>query len=573
MLDADQFILRAMLDEGRLSAEVVDRAREKAVAAKTSVMEALVQGGVLTHRDIAVEHALLCEYPFVELDAFQVDIRNSRLIPQRLAEDLSAFPLFVIGDVATVAMADPLNLQTIDRLNQALRCRIDPVVADAERLRALIARAYSLALSEDGTDTAVDEGELTSGVEPIVVAVNQILYAAAECGSSDIHISPDEKRLHLRYRVDGVLQPQQGPDLTLHGGIVQRLKVMSRLDLTQTRRPQDGKFRFSFKGMDIDVRLSVLPTVHGENVVMRLLRPAAQIGAIADLGMPPAMTAAFEQMIEKPHGIILVTGPTGSGKTTTLYTALNHINTPDRNIMTIEDPVEIRLPMIRQVQANHEVGLTFATALRSILRQDPDVILVGEIRDEETAKIAVQAALTGHLVFSTLHTNDAVGSIARLRDFGLPSFAINNALLGAIAQRLVRKVCEACAQPYTPTEQETLALGLVRTTGDRFLRGRGCAKCMSMGYKGRMGVYEMLRVTPSIHHLIEEGATGNDIAASAKAGGMRMMLEDGIAKARAGMTSVEELGKLNATLTEALAKPGADPHADIPDAQPSRSAA
>ncbi|MEQ8850288.1 MAG: GspE/PulE family protein [Phycisphaerales bacterium] len=551
MFDGGQFIIQSMIDSGRITPLDVERANERAVASGVEVTDALVQISATTHRDLAVEHALICEYPYVELDAFRIDLHNCRAIPQRIAEQLCVFPLFLIDDVATVAMADPLDLASIDRLTQTLKCRIEPVVCDNERLRALIARAYSMAL--ESTPDGQDETEsLTSGAEPLVVAVNQILYSAADAGASDVHISPDEKRLHLRYRIDGVLQPQQGPEIGMHAGIVQRLKVMAHLDLTQSRKPQDGKFKFHFRGQDIDVRLSTLPTIHGENIVMRLLRPAAQIGSIGELGMSPKVTDQFEQMITKPHGIILVTGPTGSGKTTTLYTALNQINEPDVNIMTIEDPVEIRLPMIRQVQANPGVGLTFASALRSILRQDPDVVLVGEIRDEETARIAVQAALTGHLVLSTLHTNDAIGSIARLRDFGIPSFAINNALLGVVAQRLVRRVCDACERPHNPTTQELELLGAVREPGDQFVDGRGCAKCFSTGYKGRLGVYELFRITPAVHRLIERGANGSELERLARELGMRSMLEDGIDKARRGLTTIAEVSTLNALLAEDL---------------------
>ncbi|MEZ6318436.1 MAG: GspE/PulE family protein [Phycisphaerales bacterium] len=552
MLDAGQFVIRSLIDQGRVSREAVERAEEQAASSSVSVVDALVHMGATTHRDVALENALICEYPFVELDAFRVDIRNSKLLPQRMSEELCAFPLFVIDDVATVAMADPLDLAAIDRLNQRLRRRIDPVVCDVERLRSLIARAYSLAATEGIGSDSDEEEALASADEPIVVAVNQILYAAAEAGASDVHIGPDEKRLHLRYRIDGMLHPQQGPDIGMHSGIVQRLKVMAKLDLTQTRRPQDGKFRFTYKGQTIDVRLSVLPTVYGENAVLRLLRPATQMGTIRELGMPEEIGSEFERIIAKPHGIILVTGPTGSGKTTTLYTALHYINTPDRNIMTIEDPVEIRLPMIRQVQAASEVGLTFASALRSILRQDPDVLLVGEIRDEETAKIAVQASLTGHLVFSTLHTNDAVGSITRLRDFGIPNFAINDALLAALAQRLVRRVCPDCAQAYSPTSEELTRFRIAPQTDDAFKRGRGCGKCMTMGYRGRVGVYEMLRVTPAIRSMIERGENAGEIETAARRVGMRSMLEDGIAKARKGLTTVDELSRLSATLDESL---------------------
>ncbi|MBY0261131.1 MAG: GspE/PulE family protein, partial [Phycisphaerales bacterium] len=343
-----------------------------------------------------------------------------------------------------------------------------------------------------------------TGKEPIVAAVNQIVAQGIDLGASDIHIGPDEHQLHLRYRVDGELQPHKGPGLDAHIGIIQRLKVMSGLDLTVTRRPQDGKFRFSHNGREVDVRLSLIPTVSGENAVLRLLSSASSIRGFGELGFPPKQLAFFEEVIEHPHGMILVTGPTGSGKTTTLYTALKRLNTPDRNIMTIEDPVEIRMPMIRQVQANPEIGMTFAGALRSMLRQDPDVVFVGEIRDEETARISVQAALTGHLVLSSLHTNDAAGAIPRLRDLGCPPFAVNAALLCVLAQRLVRRVCPDCAAPDHPEPLLLEKFGLAAGEGT-LVRGKGCAKCGSTGYRGRLGVYEMLSVTPAIRRAVERG--------------------------------------------------------------------
>jgi len=382
-----------------------------------------------------------------------------------------------------------------------------------------------------------------------VAAVNQILAAAIDQGSSDVHVNPDEHDVHLRYRIDGVLRSQQAPGRAAHAGIVQRLKVMAKLDLTQTRKPQDGKFRYVHRGQSVDVRLSLVPTIHGENVVMRLLRSAATIGTIDALGMPTDVAGWYREAITKPNGMILVTGPTGSGKTTTLYTALASINSPDRNIMTIEDPVEVRLPMIRQIQVNSEIGLTFASALRSVLRQDPDIVLVGEIRDQETAKIAVQAALTGHLVFSTLHTNDAVGSVARLRDFDVPGFAINNALLCAIAQRLVRRVCEQCAMPFSPTADEIKLLGLPE--GSKGFRvGAGCAACVNTGVRGRLGVYEMMRMTSRVRRLIESNATSSEIRAAAGQEGMRSIWDDGVEKARDGMIPVGELLKLRATFEE-----------------------
>ncbi len=553
MQDVSQFVIRSMLDDGQITPEEFERARVQAAQDEGDITQTLLDLRVITGRELAIARAKICEYPFVDLDMFEVDFQNALRVPKQVAEKLNVFPLFILGEIATVAMEDPLNLNAIDQINQLLKVQIDPVICDSDQLSGLIARAYSLARAAGIVrDYNHKDEDLTTGEEPIVVAVNQVIAAAIDSGASDVHLNPDENALLLRYRIDGVLQSQQAPDMSVHAGMVQRLKVMAQLDLTQTRRPQDGKFRFNHGDQVIDVRLSLLPTVHGENAVLRLLRPASDIGSIHDLGMPSDMTEQFEKMVAKPHGMILVTGPTGSGKTTTLYTALSHINTPSRNIMTIEDPVEIRLPMIRQIQANHEIGLTFASALRSILRQDPDVVLVGEIRDEETAKIGVQAALTGHLVLSTLHTNDAVGSIARLRDFELPPFAINNALLGVIAQRLVRRVCECCSESVTPSHGELGAIGLTDADTVGFVSGSGCSRCMNTGFHGRLGVYEMLRVTSAIQQLIEADATTKEIGVCARTEGMRSMLDDGIGKARLGLTAISEMSKLNASLDHDL---------------------
>lgn len=548
MLDTSEFIIQALIEYGSLDEAAAARLSDFAREHEVCFDEAVIRSNIISPRDVAVVKAMICEYPFVEIKNYDIDIRHSRCLPKSMSERLRAFPLFIFGDIATVAMEDPLDLHAIDELRQSLRKQIDPVVCDAQQLRLLITRAYTL---DTGVSEAVedaDELELDNHSEPIVAVVNQILFNAAEAMASDIHINPEDKALMLRYRVDGVLQTQRGPDVSMHEGLIQRLKVMAHLDVTQSRRPQDGKFRFKHSGVPIDVRLSIIPTIHGENAVLRLLSSASQIGQIKDLGMPLDVADAFSQMISKPHGIVLVTGPTGSGKTTSLYTALNEINSPDRNIMTIEDPVEIRLPLVRQVQVNNEIGMTFAGALRSILRQDPDVILLGEIRDAETAKIAVQSALTGHLVFSTLHTNDAIGAIPRLREFGVPPFAINNALLGVMAQRLVRRVCQECVTPYNPEEAELVELGIDPSDRHNFVKGKGCPKCMSLGYKGRLGVYELLSATSAVRELIDQGATASEIFKHARSEGMRLMLEDGIEKAKLGLTTLDEVRKLRATI-------------------------
>lgn len=546
MLDSSHFLLRSLLQDGVVRQPDVERAAEQARVTGVSVPEALVAIGVLSSRVLAISRAKITEYPFVDLAAFAVDITNAELLPRAVSERFSAFPLFIIDGLATVAMVDPLNLQAIDLIRSTLKRDVDLVICDPEQLRALIAKAYSLSRvkSEGPAAPSEQDADLTTGDEPIVAAVNQILASAMELGASDVHIGPDEHDLHLRYRIDGVLLPQQGPAKAAHGGIVQRLKVMAKLDLTQSRKPQDGKFRFTHQGQYVDVRLSLIPTIHGENVVMRLLRSAAAIGPISSLGMPDDISKAYEEYVHRPHGMILVTGPTGSGKTTTLYTALNAINSPDTNILTIEDPVEIRLPLVRQMQANADVGVTFASALRAFLRQDPDVILVGEIRDPETARIAVQAALTGHLVFSTLHTNDAVGAIPRLRDFELPLFAINAALLCTMAQRLVRRVCPQCAAPESADTAPPRGFGIRPSDMPSFVKGAGCAACKSTGYKGRLGVYEMLRMTPAVQNVVERGGTAAELREIAAADGMRLMWQDGLDKARRHLTTVWELSKL-----------------------------
>lgn len=546
MFETSEYVLRSLIEDKRISEEDAARAVEASSADGSSLEGTLVRMGLVSARNLALAKAMICEYPFVDLDSFEAEIENCQLLSREFAESHGVFPLFVFDKVATVAMLDPLNLIAIDGLSQALRVEIDPVIADADRLNSLIRRAYSLvSVRGDEPSTTMDaviEDALDS--EPIVAAVNQILDAAVTAGASDVHMCPDEDTLHLRFRIDGVLETQQGPDLTTHSSIVQRLKVMAELDVTQTRRPQDGKFRFSHKSSPIDVRLSLLPTIHGENAVLRLLRPGKSIGTLNDLRMPTKVHDEFEGSISQPHGLVLVTGPTGSGKTTTLYTALARLNTPDRNVMTIEDPVEIRLPWVRQIQANPEVGLTFAAALRSILRQDPDVVLVGEIRDQETARIAVQASLTGHLVFATLHTNDAVGSLARLSDFEIEPFAINSSLLGTLAQRLIRRVCPACARPDQAEARVLAQVGLDATAAASLVRGEGCAKCRSTGYAGRLGVYEYMLLTGPLQEMIERGESIRAIREAARSGGMQTLLDHGIEKALAGETSIDELSKL-----------------------------
>ena len=553
MSERAEYVVSAMLEEGVVTQEQINGCMAHAREHNVPVAEALVMQKVVTRRQVAITIAEISECQFVDLDAYEINIRNSKLLAQSAAEQLRAFPLFALGDSISVGMIDPLDLAAVDQLRRLLKTEIEPVLCEQEALLDLIARAYSLSAgsSEKQTDQGEGPKSLVTGEEPIVAAVNQILSQGAQEGASDIHIGPDEHELHLRFRIDGNLQKRHGPAKSAHSGIVQRLKVMASLDLTQTRRPQDGKFRFLHAGKPVDVRMSIIPTIYGENVVLRLLASGAGINDFIDLGISMDTVDGIMGFLARPHGMFLVTGPTGSGKTTTLYTAIKKLNTPDRNVMTIEDPVEIRMPMVRQLQVNAEIGLTFAGALRSILRQDPDVVLVGEIRDEETGRIACQAALTGHLVLSTLHTNDAPGSVGRLRDMGCPPFMINAALMGALAQRLVRRICPHCSVPDQPDELLLRRFGLDADHAG-LVRGAGCGKCMSSGFRGRVAVTELFTMNPELQKLVEAGGAAADIREVAVGAGMRPMWRDGLEKALSGFTTLEEVGRIVAvTLDEA----------------------
>jgi type IV pilus assembly protein PilB len=539
----DVFLERALIEDGLIDDQKIAAARRYAQENELDLIDGLIKSKTLAGRDIALSRAQLCETPFVGLSDFEPCYANTHLLPRSVAERCCAFPLFMIDGVLTLAMDDPLNLGATDQIRQIVKCEVDPVLAERDELRALITRAYSLTSGQ--ADRPREEAQpqaemINESSQPVVAAVNQLLADAASQGASDIHINPDERELHVRYRIDGVLQVKQGPPLSMHPSLVQRLKVMANLDLTQTRRPQDGKFRFNHEGRAIDVRLSTMPTVCGENVVMRLLANSQTIHTFVDLGIPGAVAKELEGLLAQPYGMILVTGPTGSGKTTTLYSALGKINDPSCNLMTIEDPVEIRLPYVRQIQVHPEIGLTFASALRSVLRQDPDVVLVGEIRDSETATIALQAALTGHLVLSTVHTNDAVGAVARLRDFGLPSFVINSAVLGVLAQRLVRRVCDKCAAPDKIDSFVRHRFQLEPKAGG-FVKGKGCGRCGQTGYRGRVGIYELLAFSPGVRAVVEQGGSVERVRELAVSNGMRQMWQDGLEKARLGHTTLEEV--------------------------------
>lgn len=478
-------------------------------------------------------------------------------IPIGYAKDNLAVPLEIDGQTIRLAVADPSNNRILNDLSVMTGCRIIPCLAEADRLMAAINQGYETltgggdnSISDIGKDdldmdeTVQMEDLLdTSDEAPIIRFVNGLLTQAYRQRASDIHIEPFENEAVVRYRVDGVLYEVQRPPHRALANIVSRLKIMANLDIAEKRLPQDGRFSVRIAGKQADVRVSTLPTAFGERVVLRLLDKSSGLLGLEDIGIDGDLLPQIERMINKSHGIFLVTGPTGAGKTTTLYSALSAINSKEQNIITVEDPIEYQLPGVGQIQVNAKINLTFAQGLRSILRQDPDIIMVGEIRDSETAKIAVQAALTGHLVFSTLHTNDSAGALARLVEMGVEPFLAASALVGVMAQRLVRTVCPHCRVSYRPdlTLLEQLFEGEAIPADATFYKGRGCSHCMQVGYLGRTGLYELLEVTDPIRQLVTGNADAASIRNQALTMGMVPLRKAGLKKVLAGETTVEEI--------------------------------
>ncbi len=482
------------------------------------------------------------------------------LVPVHVARRYRIIPLSKEKNVLSVAMSDPLNVFALDDLKRVTGCRIEPVVSSEAQVIKAIEQYYT---SKDALSAVEDIGEVALEIvgeeeeeeeigaaelreraeeAPIVKLVNSIIFQAVEDGASDIHLEPAEKSLRVRYRIDGVLHEIMSSSRKLQPAVLSRIKIMAALDIAEKRIPQDGRFQVRAGGREIDIRTSIFPTVFGEKGVLRILDRASATVSLDQLGLLADSRKKFENMITKPNGIILVTGPTGSGKTTTLYSMLEKINSLEKNIITLEDPVEYHLDIIIQSQVNPKVGMTFAGGLRSILRQDPDVIMVGEIRDLETAEISVQAALTGHLVLSTLHTNDAPGAITRLLDMKIEPFLISSSLLGVVAQRLVRKICSECKKEYVPGLEVIDRVGSLKSGGEiTFYKGEGCKACKETGYKGRIGIFELMTMDGEIKMLLGARAQSGRIKKAAMDAGMQTLQEDGMDKVRRGITTVEEV--------------------------------
>ena len=518
-------------EQGVISPKVLEGARVKERETGKSLRKILVESGALSEEDMVNFIAQQMGITRIELSNYLIDTKVIDCIPEALARKYQLVPVLKIGKNVTCAMVDPLNIFALDEIRMKTTFTVEPAVASETEVRKALDEYYGVkgTMEEvihglDEKKLGIKEGEeielkrLEGIVEepPVVRLVNMMVMEAVRESASDIHIEPEEDSLSIRFRVDGILHEKESPPKHFQSAIISRIKVMANLDIAERRKPQDGRFHMKMENKQIDVRVSCVPIIHGENVVMRLLDAGSVILGLDQLGFAGEMMEKYKKLLEHPHGIILVTGPTGSGKTTTLYTSLNILNTPDKNIITVEDPVEYRLPGVRQIQVNPQADLTFANGLRAILRQDPDIIMVGEIRDLETAEIAIQAALTGHLVFATLHTNDAPGAITRLLDMGLESYLISSSVVGVIAQRLVRIFCKEC-------------------------KGKGCKVCLNTGYKGRRGIYELMIPDEQIRKLIANKAALDEIRQAVLKTGMKTMREDGLEKVEKGLTSREEV--------------------------------
>jgi len=550
----------ALLEDGALSAPQLDKALADQRASGRMLGEMLVEQGVITSAVLVNSLAKCLGVKGVTLRHGLIDPALVKLIGEDELAKLCVIPMFKVRNTLTVAMAEPQSLPTIDRLRRLTNCKIQPVLAMDQNIREYLKKyasgdvdvdAFLTSLVESDVEViereTVDEGpatDLDKMVEgsPIINLVNVALLTSIKDGASDIHIEPDRKGTRVRYRIDGVLRDLMKPPPGMHAAIVSRVKVIGKMDIAEKRMPQEGRVRIVAEGRDIDLRVSSMPTLLGEKLCIRILDKANLRVRLEDLGFRNDAMESFVRVLKQPHGLVLVTGPTGSGKTTTLYSALDLIRSPELNILTVEDPVEYQLDGINQINVQESIGFNFARCLRSILRQDPDVIMVGEIRDEETARVAVQAALTGHLVLATLHTNDAPGAIARLLDMGIESYLLSSAINGVVAQRLARKVCTACATKYYPEAGVLEDAGLTeRGQGRSFRKGAGCPQCHNSGFKGRVGVYEMMEVTDDIRRLIHRGAATHDLRDKLQERGDLSLRDEGVLLALEGQTSLEEI--------------------------------
>lgn len=566
MTSADDFIIQLLSDKGLVSADVISGARSQLEGEGVGVdvidsriIDLLVEKKYTRFEDIVKALSEEFGIPEIDLNDLRIEDDVKKLLPKEEALKYGVFPISVHEGQLEIAISDPLNVNASDDISHLVGMPLDMRLASPDAIKRAIEEHYGSSTYDgmfegvgDSSDggIAIEEGA-SEEEAPIIRYVHKLITEAVRRRASDIHLEPLEKRFRVRYRIDGVLLEVENPPKRLQPSIISRLKLMANISIAEKRIPQDGRIQIAYEKKDIDLRVSSLPTVYGESIVMRILDKEGLRLGLPELGFFSDDQTVFERVVSMADGIFLVTGPTGSGKSTTLYSAINFLNHPDTKIITVEDPVEYQMSGVNQVQVKREVGMTFAAALRSMLRQAPNIIMVGEIRDLETAEIAINASLTGHMVFSTLHTNDAASAVTRLVDIGVKPFLVSASLRAVLAQRLVRKSCAQCKESYIPDSKVLQALNIneIEAAKMSFMKGRGCPKCNGIGYKGRMGLFEIFLVNEELQQMVYEGRTLVEIRQKARELGMRTMREDGIRKISSGLTTPDEV--LKVTMNEA----------------------
>jgi type II secretion system protein E len=569
MAKAGKDFTEILIKKGIIGRDQVSEAVSMQQSSGVKLQDAIVRLGYATMDEVMQAMAEQFGMEYIHLEEVQIPNAVIQLVPESVARENVVLPMSQDNGALKIIMSDPMDFETVDKLRFILNRDIEIALAARESIQEAINKHYGQTETEsvdsmlqEFTDTAIDfteteaTGQIAANVvdadAPIVKLVNLIIQEAVNLRASDIHIEPFSDRVRVRYRIDGVCVERDSPPRRLLGALTSRIKIMGSIDIAEKRRPQDGRIKLQVSGKDIDLRVSVLPSNHGQSIVMRILNKESIMVSIRELGFGEEDYRRFQAIIKRPNGIFLVTGPTGSGKTTTLYGALNELNRPDKKIITAEEPVEYYLPGVNQTEVKAHIGLTFARIIRAMLRQSPNIILVGEIRDKETADMAIQASLTGHLVFSTLHTNDAPGAITRLIDIGVQPFLVASSVMAVMAQRLVRKVCPKCQEPDEPDTHELKVLGLTpdKIKSANFMRGRGCTYCHHTGYRGRLGIFEMMQMNSTLREMSFRREPTQNIRRQARLFGMRTLLEDGVLKALKGITTLEEV--LESTHTEAV---------------------
>ena len=562
-VDQNSGFIDILLKNQLVSQEQVSEARTMAASGTMSVGDALVRLGYSTGEQVTQAMAQFHGLEYVNLDEVRIPERVIELVPETIARENATLPLAEDDDILKVLLSNPLDIETIEKLRFILNRQVQIALAPRENILEAINRYYGQidgesadSMLQEFTDTAIDFTETDDGTDelgdedsasgPIVRLVQLMINEAVQLRASDIHVEPFEDRIRIRYRIDGRLVERDSPPRRLLGAILSRIKILARMDIAERRRPQDGRIKISAGGKTLDLRVSVIPSSNGQSVVMRLLDQDNIRVGVRQLGLSEADYSIFSDLIKRPNGIVLVTGPTGSGKTTTLYAALNTLNRPDRKIITAEDPVEYYLPGINQVEVRHSIGLDFARIIRSMLRQAPNIILVGEMRDSETASMGIQASLTGHLVFSTLHTNDAPSAVTRMVDMGVPNYLVASSVIAVLAQRLVRVICNRCKKPWQPTQAILDQAGITPEIAKNaeFSRGVGCNYCNKTGYRGRLAIFEIMKITSGIRELIFQNKSSVEIRERAIKEGMSTLYQDGLSKVLKGITSLEEVFRI-----------------------------